>query len=156
MMLVMDEAHVVKNYRGKIHAVVADLSKFCERVYGLTATPIKNRLMEFFSILRIIVPNLFPKITWFQNEFCVTKLQRIGGGRSVPIVVGYKNLNKFVEKIEPYYLSKRKHEVAKELPKLVTRELQCELTDLQESLYDLPSLVFWKKMLTQIRLVLRF
>lgn len=137
LMLVMDEAHVVKNYRGKIHAVTADLAKTCERVYGLTATPVKNRLMEFFALFRIVMPGLFPKVTWFQNEFCVTKLQRIGGGRQVPIIVGYKNLDKFVRDIESFYLSRRKYDVAAELPKLVTRELQCELTDLQEELYDM-------------------
>lgn len=136
-MLVMDEAHVVKNHRGKIHSTTADLAKCCDRVYGLTATPVKNRLMEFFSLFRVVMPSLFPKVTWFQNEYCVTKLQRIGGGRSVPIVVGYKNLSKFVDAIEPYYLSRRKYDVAEELPKLVTRELQCELTRLQEELYDM-------------------
>lgn len=136
-MLVMDEAHTVKNHKGKIHEAVANLAKCCHRVYGLTATPVKNRLMEFYSLFRIIVPGLFPKISWFQNEYCVTKLQRIGGGRSVPIVVGYRNLDKFVQDIEPYYLAKRKHEVAAELPRLVTRELKCELTDLQEELYDM-------------------
>jgi SNF2 family DNA or RNA helicase len=136
-MLVMDEAHVVKNHRGKIHASAADLAKCCQRIYGLTATPVKNRLMEFFALFRVVLPGLFPKVTWFQNEYCITKLQRIGGGRSVPIVVGYKNLPKFVEAIEPFYLSRCKYDVAAELPRLVTRELQCELTDLQEELYDM-------------------
>jgi len=137
LMLVMDEAHVVKNYRGKIHLAAADLAKCCERVYGLTATPVKNRLMEFFALFRVVLPSLFPKVTWFQNEYCVTKLQKIGGGRSVPIVVGYKNLDKFVRDVEPFYLSRKKYDVAAELPRLVTRELQCELTDLQEELYDM-------------------
>lgn len=137
LMLVMDEAHVVKNYKGKIHLAAADLSKCCERVYGLTATPVKNRLMEFFALFRIVMPGLFPKVTWFQNEYCVTKMQRIGGGRQVPIVVGYKHLDKFVQDVEPFYLSRRKYDVAAELPRLVTRELRCELTDLQEELYDM-------------------
>lgn len=137
LMLVMDEAHVVKNHKGKIHLSAAALARCCERVYGLTATPVKNRLMEFFSLFRVVLPSLFPKVTHFQNEFCVTKLQSIGGGRSVPIVIGYKNLDKFVRDIEPFYLSRRKYDVAAELPRLVTRELQCELTDLQEELYDM-------------------
>jgi hypothetical protein len=136
-MLVMDEAHVVKNHRGKIHAIAAELAKNCERVYGLTATPVKNRLMEFFSLFRIVVPSLFPKVNQFQSDFCVTKLQRISGNRQVPIVIGYRNLSRFVEIIEPFYLSRRKYDVAAELPRLVTRELQCELTDLQEELYDM-------------------
>jgi len=137
LMFVMDEVHTVKNYRGKIHATCYDVAAISNRVIGMTATPVKNRLMEFFSIFRIIQPKLFPRVSHFMNEFCVTKLQPIGGGRKVPIVVGYKNLDKFIELIEPYYLSRRKHEVAKELPQLVTRELVCELTADQEELYDL-------------------
>ncbi len=136
-MLVMDEVHTIKNYHGKMHEASARLASCSDRVYGLTATPIKNRLMEFFSIFRIIVPGLFPKVSHFHNDYCVVKLQKIGGNRSVPIVVGYKNLDKFIEKIEPYYLSRKKHEVAKELPQLITRELICELSDKQDELYEL-------------------
>jgi SNF2 family DNA or RNA helicase len=136
-LVTFDEFHKVKNYKGKIHEIAKELSMECNRVYGMTATPVKNRLMEFFSLFRIIQPTLFPKVTHFMNEYCVTKMQSIGRGRQVPIVVGYKNLDKFVSKIEPYYLSRKKHEVAKELPDLITRELICELTDEQEELYDL-------------------
>lgn len=137
LMFIMDEVHTIKNHRGKIHDACFNLSSISDRVVGMTATPVKNRLMEFFSIFRVVQPKLFPKVSHFMNEFCVTKLQPIGGGRKVPIVVGYKNLDKFIEQIEPYYLSRRKHEVAKELPQLVTRELICELTSDQEELYDL-------------------
>lgn len=136
-MLVMDEAHVLKNHKGKMHGNAAHIAQMCDRVYGMTATPVKNRLMEFFALFRIIVPSLFPQITAFQNEFCVTKLQSIGGGRKVRIVVGYRNLEEFVRRVEPFYLARQKHEVAKELPTLITRELRCELSDEQEELYDL-------------------
>lgn len=137
LMFIMDEVHTIKNHRGKIHAACYDFACMSNRVIGMTATPVKNRLMEFFSVFRVVQPKLFPKVSHFMNEFCVTKLQNIGGGRKVPIVVGYRNLDKFIERIEPYYLSRRKHEVAKELPQLVTRELICELTSDQEELYDL-------------------
>lgn len=137
LLFVMDEVHTIKNYKGKIHAACNEVASLSDRVIGMTATPVKNRLMEFFSIFRVIQPGLFPKVTRFMDEFCVTKLQPIGGGRKVPIVVGYRNLDKFVERVEPYYLARRKHEVAKELPQLVTRELVCELTSEQEELYDL-------------------
>lgn len=136
-MLIFDEMHKLKNHKSQFHEKAKLLSMECRRIYGMTATPVKNRLMEFFSLFRIIKPELFPKITHFQNEFCVMKMQRIGGERQVPIVVGYRNLDKFVERIEPYYLSRKKHEVAKELPELISREVECELTELQEELYDM-------------------
>jgi SNF2 family DNA or RNA helicase len=136
-MLIMDEMHKLKNHRSQIHESVKELSMNCNRIYGLTATPIKNRLMEFFSLFRVIKSDLFPKISHFMNDYCVTKLQPIGGGRQVPIVVGYKNLQQFISKIEPYYFSKKKHEVAEQLPKLISREIPCELSDIQEELYDM-------------------
>ena len=135
--LVMDEMHKLKNHKSQFHEKVDLLSKQCTRIYGLTATPVKNRLMEFWALFRIIQPDLLPKITKFQDEYCITKLQAIGGGRQVRLVVGYKNLEKFVEVIEPYYLTRKKHDVAKELPELISREIECELSDIQEELYDL-------------------
>lgn len=136
-MLVMDEVHKLKNHKSQIHQKVFGLRAYCKRVIGMTATPVKNRLMEFFAIFHIIEPALFPKVTHFQNEYCITKMQKIGGGRQVPVVVGYKNLDKFVQVIEPYYLSRKKHDVAKELPELISTEVECELHDMQEQLYDM-------------------
>lgn len=136
-MLVMDEQHVLKNHRGKIHQAVLSVSSECSRVVGMTATAVKNRLMEFFSLFRIVKPGLMPTIKKFHEDFCVVKLQSIGGGRKVPIVVGYRNLDSFVRLIEPYYLSRKKHDVAKELPQLVSREIRCKLTGVQEELYDM-------------------
>ena len=136
-MLVMDEIHKLKNHRSQFHLKSADIAKVSQRIVGMTATPVQNRLMEFFSLFRIVKPDLFPKITHFQNEFCVMKMQNIGGGRQVPVVVGYRNLDKFVERIEPFYLSRKKYEVAKELPALVSMEVDCELSEMQEELYDI-------------------
>jgi hypothetical protein len=142
LMLVMDEGHVVKNYQGKLHEAVAETAKLCERVIIMTATPVQNRLMEFFSLFRIVVPKLFPKVTHFQNNYCIMKMQRIGGGRQVPIVVGHSKdqMERFVRDIEPFYLSRRKYEVAKELPELITREVVCVLSPEQQDLYEMAEL----------------
>lgn len=137
IMFVLDEAHKVKNYRSQVHEKVKIVSDMSDRVVAMTATPVKNKLMEFFGIFRVVKPDLFPKVTKFQDSFCVTKLQRVAGGRQVPVVVGYKNLDSFVSAVEPYYLSRKKHEVAKELPELISVEVQCELHELQDELYDM-------------------
>jgi len=142
VMFVMDEVHWLKNYQGKMHKSLARLAALADRRVGMTATPVKNRLMEFFALFRIVQPDLFPKVSYFHNEYCITKLQPIGGGRKVIVVVGHskKQLKKFVDAVEPYYLSRKKHDVAKELPELVTREVLCELSPEQEELYDLAEL----------------
>lgn len=138
-LLILDEVHQLKNHTSKSHKTAADFAKLSTRRIGMTATPIKNRLQEFFSIFQIIEPRLFPKITHFYRDHCLIKMQKIGKGRQVPLVIGHtkEHLDSFIQKIEPYYLARQKHEVAKELPELITRELKCELSDEQEELYDM-------------------
>lgn len=142
IMFVLDEVHTLKNYRGKMHKAGARLAAVSERVVGMTATPVKNRLMEFFGLYRVVLPALFPKVTHFQDHYCIVKMQKVSGGRRVPIIVGHSKaqLSRFVDRVEPYYLSRRKHEVAEELPDLVTREIICELSSDQEELYDIAEL----------------
>jgi hypothetical protein len=142
LMLVMDEAHVIKNYTGKIHEAMFKTQKLCDRVLAMTATPVKNRLMEFFSLFRVVCPFLFPKITHFQRDYCIVKMQNIGRNRQVPVVVGHSKdqIERFVAAIEPYYLSRRKYEVAKELPELITREIVCVLSQEQTDLYEMAEL----------------
>lgn len=137
LMLVMDEMHKLKNYRSQFHEKTRAMGEHCARKIGMTATPVKNRLMEFFALFRILRPELFPKVTHFQNDFCVTQLQKVAGNRQVPIVVGYKNLDEFVRRIEPFFLSRKKHDVAKELPELISVEVECELSQEQDDLYDM-------------------
>lgn len=139
-MIIMDEMHKLKNHKSQFHEKTKALSRECDRIIGMTATPVKNRLMEFFSLFSVIEPSLFPRIGKFQDEFCVMKMQPIGRGRQVPVVVGYRNLDIFVQKIEPFYLSRKKRDVAKELPQLISVEVDCELSELQEELYNLAEL----------------
>ncbi|MBD3261050.1 MAG: hypothetical protein GF334_05110, partial [Candidatus Altiarchaeales archaeon] len=49
--------------------------------------------------------------------------------------VGYKNLEKFRETIDPYFLSRRTREVADELPKLISKKVTLDMTKPQEKLY---------------------
>lgn len=139
LMVVFDEIHALKDYRGKIHAACASVSDQADRVVGMTATPVKNRIMEFFAILKVVYPWLFPKPTPFMKKYCHVKMQEVASGARIPIVIGHSNeqLEMFRRDIEPYYLSRRKYEVAKELPELITRELECRLSPEQEDLYDM-------------------
>lgn len=135
--LIMDEMHKLKNHQSQFHEKTNELALLSDRIIGMTATPVKNRLLEFYSLFRILEPKLFGKLTNFMANFCITKMQRIGGGRQVPVVVGYRNLDTFVEMIEPYYLTRKKHEVAKDLPELLSVEVNCPMFELQDELYEL-------------------
>jgi SNF2 family DNA or RNA helicase len=128
--IIADEATAFKNSSSKTHHAIKALAKHCQRIYGMTATLIKNNLKEGFGIFKVINPSLFPSKTGFHRNYCVTRMQKIrGSNRKIPIVVGHskKHIRKFKERIDPYYLGRAKHEVADELPVLTTKDLQVPL-----------------------------
>jgi SNF2 family DNA or RNA helicase len=135
VVVVYDEATAFKTPSTKTWQVCAQLSRIAHRCYGLTATLLKNNLMEGFSIYKAIVPDLFSTKTAFMNEYCVTRLMPVGG-RSVPLVVGYRNLQHFRDRIDPFFLGRAKHVVSDELPTLITKEIPCELTRAEDAKYS--------------------
>ena len=136
--LICDEATVFKNPKTRVHKVCRYLSSRAARVWGLTATLIKNNLMEGYGVYRVIVPDLF-RITAqaFMGHYCIVRLQRVAKGRQVPVIVGYsdEDIDKFREKIDLYYLGRPKHLVATELPVLTSKDVICGLTKWQREKY---------------------
>jgi SNF2 family DNA or RNA helicase len=135
---VTDEATAFKNPSTQVGQVVKHLSENADRSWGLTATLIKNSLIEGWGIYWALVPGLFGSKNSFMNEYCITRLQKLPGSkRQIPVIVGYrdKDVASFREKIDPYFLGRPKHEVAKELPPLTVKTVECELTPLQEEKY---------------------
>jgi SNF2 family DNA or RNA helicase len=125
--VIYDECVAFKNVSTKTWQTCRFLSDRADRVYGLTATLLKNTLMEGFAIYKCIFPSVFTTKTKFLEEYCVVKLQPVGGGRKIPIVVGYRNLDHFRQRIDPYFLGRPKHVVSDELPTLITREVIVEM-----------------------------
>jgi SNF2 family DNA or RNA helicase len=134
--ITFDEATAFKNTRTKTWQVCSDLSAMANRCYGLTATLLKNNLIEGFAIYKVIYPQVFTTVTAFLRDYCVTKMQPVGGGRKIPIVVGYKNLDGFRARIDPFFLGRPKHVISDELPKLITREVTVELSPAEDTKYN--------------------
>lgn len=136
--LVCDEATVFKTPTTRVHKVCRYLSASASRVWGLTATLIKNSLIEGYGIYKVVVPDLFQMTPQgFINNFAITRLQRVGKGRQVPVVVGYGqvHIERFRDLIDPYYLGRPKHSVADELPVLTTKSIKVGLTKFQSEKY---------------------
>lgn len=132
---IFDEATAFKNPSTKTHQTCRFLSERSKRCWGLTATLLKNNLMEGFGIYKVIRPETFSSKTSFMNLFCVTEMQRVKGGAKVPIVVGYRNLAQFRQMIDPFFYGRPKHLVSDELPALTTREVLCELSPAEDRKY---------------------
>ena len=137
--LITDEATAFKNPSTQTYQVVRHLANQSARFWALTATLIKNNLMEGYGIYSLVVPGLFPSSkNKFMNEYCMTRLQQIPGSRrQIPVVIGYRKeqIKRFRDKIDPYFLARAKFDVAKELPVLQIREHKCGMTRDQERVY---------------------
>jgi len=137
--LVVDEATVFKNPGTQVHQMCKHLASRADRTWGLTATLIKNNLMEGFGIYQVVVPGLFGHTkNSFMKEFCIIRMQRIKGNRQIPIIVGYRkqDIERFKNKIDAFYLGRPKHEVADELPVLQTKNIEVSMTSFQRNLYE--------------------
>ena len=136
--MIFDEATAFKNDRSQVHQVCKHLAGSAERVWSLSATIIKNRLMEAWAIYKVTVPHLFSNKTHFMREYCITRDQNIPGSRRrIKIVVGHRkrDIEAFREHIDPYFLGRPKHEVAQELPPLTTKVVHCDLSKPQKNKY---------------------
>jgi SNF2 family DNA or RNA helicase len=136
LITIFDEASAFKSTGSKRHEICGFLSQRSDRAYGLTATLLKNNLMEGYAIYKVIHPGVFTTKTAFLNDYCVTQLQSVRGNRKIPIVVGYKNLQGFRERIDDFFLGRPKHAVSNELPKLTTKEITCEMTAAEDRMYS--------------------
>ena len=137
-MISFDECVAFKSRKAKTHFACAYLAEYAKRVYGLSATIIKNGLEEVYGIYAVVVPGLFGNITKFKDTFCQQKMMRLiinGKPRMIPKIVGYKNLEQFKKILDPYFLLRRKEDVASELPKLISKKIILEMEPEQRTLY---------------------
>lgn len=137
-MIFMDEATAFKNLKSQTHKICKKFAHMATRAYGLTATLIKNNLEEGFGIFQVLCPGVFSSHNAFLNNYCVTRLQPLPGTkRKIKMLVGHSkdHVALFKSKIEPYYLGRAKHDVAKELPILTIREIKIPVSQSQWEYY---------------------
>jgi len=136
---VCDEATAFKNPRTQVHQVCGHMAFQADRTWGLTATLIKNHLMEGYGIYQVVMPGLFGMTAnQFMLYYCLCRMQRLPkSNRQVPVIVGYlpQKIKEFKEVIDPYFIGRPKHEVASELPSLTSKIITVEMSEAQEDKY---------------------
>lgn len=71
--LIIDEAHFIKNDEAKRTQAVMRLGKYPEHVIVITGTPIENRHKELFNLIKLAHPGLFPNKFRFLHKYCDPK-----------------------------------------------------------------------------------
>jgi SNF2 family DNA or RNA helicase len=138
--LITDEATAYKNPKTQIHQVCRHMSHQADRTWALTATMIKNHLMEGYGIFQVVVPGLFQMTAnKFMLYYCLCRMQPIPrSNRQIPVIVGYtpEKIQEFKDAIAPYFLGRPKHEVASDLPALMMKTVEVGLSGAQQDKYD--------------------
>ena len=108
--VIVDEAHYVKERTSKRTKAVHALSAVAQRTFLLTGSPVLNRPNELWSLLHIINPERFKKYWSFVYRYCVM------GGWKGKQIVGVKN----------------KAELRTILAEVMIRRLKSEVLDLPD------------------------
>ncbi|WP_425827426.1 DEAD/DEAH box helicase [Streptomyces fractus] len=113
-MLVVDEAHAVKNPETLRSQAVAEWAAHCERVLFMTGTPMENRVGEFRNLVRVLDPSLADRLD---------KEDGLAGSVA------------FRTAVAPVYLRRNQDDVLAELPSLQHTDEWEELSEADGAAY---------------------
>ena len=120
-LLILDEAHYIKNHKSKRGAILKDLSKNfnCDKVWLLTGTPIANRPMDYYNLLSIIDSPVANNWVHYAKTYC-EGMRFKKGGKYVWVTKGASNLGELSTKTKRTILRRKKEDVLDLPEKLIT------------------------------------
>lgn len=111
-MVVVDEAHYIKNHKAKRTQAVIDLCAGIKKKIFLTGTPILNRPVELYTILKIANLEIAKNWYWYVKRYCDAYQTKYGWD-----VSGASNLDELQEKLRTTIMIRRlKKDVLADLP----------------------------------------
>jgi SNF2 family DNA or RNA helicase len=121
--LVLDEAHYIKNPQSQIYEAVKSIPHHFS--IALTGTPIENNLKDLWSIFSVIEPQLLDKYAVFNKQY------------RLPIESEKDefSLEQLKHLLSPFMLRRTKSLVAQDLPPLVEQVVFSEMTEEQDAFY---------------------
>ena len=114
-MLVVDEAHYIKNHEAQRTANVKNISEFAQNILFMTGTALENNVDEMVSLIATLQPKVAASIKGME---------------------ALSSAPQFREKIAPVYYRRRRAEVLTELPELIENKDWCTMTKAEEAVYE--------------------
>jgi len=125
-LIILDEAQRIKNWKTRTAQAVKRLES--EYALVLTGTPLENRLEELYSIVEFVDRfRLGPMFRFLAEHQHVDETGR---------VVGYRNLSRISETLEPILVRRTKDKVLEELPERMEKRFFVPMTPQQMQHHD--------------------
>lgn len=140
-LVIIDEAHNLKDNKSIRGEIMTDLIvKYnIPKAWLLTGTPIANRPMDFFNLLRIIRAPIAENWHYFATRYCdgrkFFRTLKNGQKRQIWLTDGASNLDELAAKTKNLILRRLKEEVL-DMPDKVVTPVYHELTSKQRGEYD--------------------
>ncbi|XP_074027518.1 histone acetyltransferase 1 isoform X2 [Leptinotarsa decemlineata] len=133
--IILDEGHIIKN--GKTRTSMAIKALVANHRLILSGTPIQNNVLELWSLFDFLMPGFLGTEKQFTARYsrpilasrdpkCSPKDQEAG-------VLAMESLHR---QVLPFLLRRMKEDVLDDLPPKITQDYYCELSPLQEQLYE--------------------
>jgi SWI/SNF-related matrix-associated actin-dependent regulator 1 of chromatin subfamily A len=120
--VIIDECQKIKNHLSGRAKAVQKICKNVEHILPMSGTPIKNNAGEYFTVLNLVKPMMFPHYATFIERECDS--YNNGWGYKVG---GLKHPEAFAEKTKEFILRRTKNEVLPDLPQLMRKFHHVEL-----------------------------
>lgn len=114
-LLVVDEAHYIKNPEAKRTRKVEELSQYAKGLLFMTGTALENRVYEMLDIISMLRPDI---------------------AKEAHDIAFMHTAQQFREKISPVYYRRKRNDVLNELPEKIEIKEWCEMTEKEEYLYE--------------------
>ena len=112
-LIILDEAHYLKNPRSARSRTVRELCQGVPHVLALTGTPIENKPIELWPVLNILYPREFPSYYGFGMAYCAPQRNRFSGGWDFN---GSSNIDELRKRLQHIMIRRKKADVLQDLP----------------------------------------
>lgn len=133
---IVDESHVLKNFKAKVTQAATELAKKAKRVILLSGTPALSRPSELYTQLSLLDKKFFGSFIEFSKRYCDGKTTHFGWDAS-----GKSNLQELEVILSKKFMIRRsKADVLKSLPNKVQEIVRLDVNLSQFSEEDRRSL----------------
>jgi Superfamily II DNA/RNA helicases, SNF2 family len=111
--IIIDECQRIKNHLSDRAKAVQRIARNTEHIIAMSGTPIKNNAGEYFTVLNLVKPTLFPHYQRYIDNYCDAYSN--GWGQKIG---GLKNVERFHEDTKDIIIRRTKADVLPDLPSI--------------------------------------
>jgi len=128
--LILDEAHMIKNWKSQRWQTLLNFNS--KRRLLITGTPLQNDLMELWSLMHFLMPQVFASHAQFKDWFSNPLTGMVEGSAEYNKAI----IHRLHSVLRPFLLRRLKKDVEKQLPEKHEHVIKCRLSKRQRQLYE--------------------